>query len=113
MSTLRTTHGGGPHAMTDSANDRACFEHAVLEVLPQLVGTAGRLAKNCEDAEDLAAEAITRWGTPEQEFLDRLLREDLIRAIEGLLERFRVVVVTRKVAGSFGAHAVVLRARKP
>jgi RNA polymerase sigma-70 factor, ECF subfamily len=146
--------------MTGAAGDSAWFEEAVLNVLPELLGTARRLAKNREDAEDLAAEAITRawlhrgalrerdrfagwilriltnlflsrrrseasrpqqtcldeetefslfdrlhqpfllwWGTPEQDFLDRLLREDLIRAIEALPDRFRIVVVLADVQG--------------
>ena len=146
--------------MTDPADDRAWFEQVVLEVLPELLGTARRLARNREDSEDLAAEAIARawlhrsslrerdrfpawihriltnlflsrrraeasrpeeacldeeaefslfdrlhqpfllwWGTPEQDFLDRLLREDLLRAIEALPERFRVVVVLADVQG--------------
>jgi DNA-directed RNA polymerase specialized sigma24 family protein len=46
--------------MVEAADDRAWFEHSVLGVLPELLGTARRLAKNREDAEDLAAEAITR-----------------------------------------------------
>ena len=153
--------------MTDTAGDSAWFEQAVLEVLPELLGTARRLARNREDAEDLAAEAITRawlhrdalrerdrfagwivriltnlflsrrrseasrpqetcldeetefslfdrlhqpfllwWGTPEQEFLDRLLREDLIRAIEALPDPFRIVVVLADVQGfSYGEIA--------
>jgi len=153
--------------MTETAADRAWFEQAVLSVLPELLGTARRLAKNREDAEDLAAEAVSRawlhraslrepdrfagwilriltnlflsrrrmdasrpeetyldeevefslferlhqpfllwWGTPEQEFLDRLLREDLVRAIEALPERFRVVVVLADVQGfSYGEIA--------
>lgn len=153
--------------MSDAAADCAWFEQAVLGVLPELLGTARRLAKNREDAEDLASEAITRawlhrdtlrerdrfagwvlriltnlfisrrrsdssrpeeaclddevefslferlhqpfllwWGTPEQEFLDRLLREDLIRAIEALPERFRIVVVLADVQGfSYGEIA--------
>ena len=37
------------------------------------------------------------WSTPEQEFLDRLLREDLVRAIEGLPEPFRIVVMLADV----------------
>jgi RNA polymerase sigma-70 factor (ECF subfamily) len=147
--------------MTEAAGDSAWFEQAVLSVLPELLGTARRLAKHREDAEDLAAEAITRawlhrgalrerdrfagwilriltnlflsrrrseairpqeacldeetefslfdrlhqpfllwWGTPEQEFLDRLLREDLIRAIEALPDPFRIVVVLADVQGS-------------
>lgn len=37
------------------------------------------------------------WSTPEQEFLDKLAREDLVRAIDGLPEAFRVVVVLADV----------------
>jgi RNA polymerase sigma-70 factor (ECF subfamily) len=145
--------------MPEPAADRAWFEQAVLEALPEVLGTARRLARNREDAEDLAAEAITRawlhldtlrdrgrlvgwlvrivtnlylsqrraesghpqeslpeegdfslfeqlhqpfllwWSTPEQEFLDRLLREDLVRAIEALPEPFRVAVVLADVQG--------------
>lgn len=32
------------------------------------------------------------WSTPEQEFLDKLAREDLIRAIDALPDAFRLVV---------------------
>lgn len=146
--------------MNEPADDRAWFEHSVLEVLPRLIATARRLAKNREDAEDLAAEAITRawlhrgtlrerdrfgawilriltnlflsqrrqdagrgeeigfdeaaefslfdrlhqpfllwWGTPEREFLDRILREDLVRAVESLPERFRIAVVMADIQG--------------
>jgi RNA polymerase sigma-70 factor (ECF subfamily) len=153
--------------MDETAADRAWFEHAVLGILPELLGTASRLARNREDAEDLAAEAITRawlhraslrdrerfaawihriltnlflsrrraeasrpeaasleeavdfslfdrlhqpfllwWGTPEQEFLDRLLRDDLIRAIEALPEHFRIVVILADVQSlSYGEIA--------
>jgi RNA polymerase sigma-70 factor (ECF subfamily) len=156
--------------MTESAADRDWFEQAVLAVLPELVGTARRLARNREDAEDLAAEAITRawlhraslrerqrfagwilrimtnlfishrrsdavrqeetgldeetefslferlhqpfllwWGTPEQDFLNRLLREDLVRAIEALPDRYRIVVVMADVqALSYGEIACTL-----
>jgi RNA polymerase sigma-70 factor (ECF subfamily) len=46
------------------------------------------------------------WGTPEQDFLDRLLREDLIRAIEALPDHFRIVVVLADVEGlSYGEIA--------
>jgi RNA polymerase sigma-70 factor (ECF subfamily) len=153
--------------MTESTGHTVWFEQAVLDVLPELLGTARRLARNREDAEDLAAEAITRawlhrgalrerdrfagwilriltnlflsrrrsvasrpqetcldeetefslfdrlhqpfllwWGTPEQDFLDRLLREDLIRAIEALPDHFRIVVVLADVEGlSYGEIA--------
>lgn len=152
--------------MNQRPDESAWFEQAVLNVLPELVGTARRLARNREDAEDLVAEAITRawlhctslkerdrfngwiiriltnlflsqrrsegnhphevldvdedfslyerlhqpfllwWSTPEQEFLDRLLREDLIRAIEVLPEQFRIVVLMADVEGvSYGEIA--------
>jgi RNA polymerase sigma factor (sigma-70 family) len=141
------------------ARDRAWFEQATLEALPELLGLARRLTRNREDAEDLAAEAITRawlhrdtlrdcerfsgwviriltnlflsqrrseathphesldleedfslferlhqpfllwWGSAEQEFLDRLLREDVVRAIEALPEPFRIVVVLADIQG--------------
>jgi RNA polymerase sigma-70 factor, ECF subfamily len=153
----------------DQTAERAWFEHAVLGLLPELLGTARRLTGNREDAEDLAAEAISKawlyrdslrerdriagwmhrilsnlflsqrrseavrpqqtnleeeefslfdrlhqpfllwWGTPEQDFLDRLLRDDLVRAIEALPERFRVVVVMADVQGfSYGEIATLL-----
>lgn len=132
------------------------FEREVVTLLPDLLGTALRLAKNRADAEDLVADSISTawsrlpalrdttsfrswifrimsnrfvsdcraratrglvaldddddvedfslfallhqpillwWSNPEQEFLDRLLREDLERAVDGLPECFRVVVV--------------------
>lgn len=39
------------------------------------------------------------WGNPEREFLNKLLREDLERAIDALSEPFRVVVVLVDVQG--------------
>ncbi|HWB42715.1 MAG TPA: sigma-70 family RNA polymerase sigma factor [Gemmatimonadales bacterium] len=150
--------------MDPTAADRAWFEQAVLQVLPELLATARRLTRSSADAEDLAADAITRawlhrsslrerdrfpawihriltnlflsrrrteanrpeeasldeaedfslferlhqpfllwWGTPEQEFLNRLLRDDLIVAIEALPDRYRIVVVLADVQGlSYG-----------
>ena len=39
------------------------------------------------------------WNNPEQEFLNKLLREDLLRALNGLPDEFRVVVVLADVEG--------------
>lgn len=39
------------------------------------------------------------FATPEQEFLDKLLREDLERALAGLPEHYRVVVMLADVEG--------------
>jgi RNA polymerase sigma-70 factor (ECF subfamily) len=148
--------------MTRPAGDREWFEREVVSVLPDLYGTALRLARNPADAEDLAADAVARawshieslrdrssfrgwlfrilmntyfsdcraraarpdvesieqhteedfslfdrlhqpfllwWGNPEQDFLDRLLREDLSRAVDGLPETFRTVVVMADLQG--------------
>jgi RNA polymerase sigma-70 factor (ECF subfamily) len=150
--------------VTGPPDDREWFEREVVTVLPDLYGTARRLAKNSADAEDLVAEAIAKawmrlgslddrscvrgwlmriltntfvsdcraravrppldsldareaeaegfslferlhqpfllwWGNAEQEFLDRLLREDLEKAVDALPERFRVTVVMADVQG--------------
>jgi RNA polymerase sigma-70 factor (ECF subfamily) len=154
----------------DDLAERAWFEQAVLGLLPELLGVARRLTGSREDAEDLAAEAISRawlhraslrdrerfagwalrilsnlflsqararavrpqethfeeaesefslferlhqpfllwWGTPEQDFLDRLLREDLVRAIDALPDPFRAVVVLADVQGFPYAEIAVL-----
>ena len=39
------------------------------------------------------------WGNPEREFLNKLLREDLARALDGLPEAFRMVVLLADVQG--------------
>ncbi|MFW6201772.1 MAG: sigma-70 family RNA polymerase sigma factor [Gemmatimonadota bacterium] len=47
----------------------------------------------------LHAPILLWWGNPEQQFLDRLLREDFERAVDALPEEFRVVVVLAHVQG--------------
>jgi len=39
------------------------------------------------------------WSNPEKEFLDKLLREDLVRAIDRVPETFRVAVILADVHG--------------
>lgn len=39
------------------------------------------------------------WGDPEQEFLNKLLREDLEKAVDSLPEAFRVVVILADLQG--------------
>jgi RNA polymerase sigma-70 factor (ECF subfamily) len=39
------------------------------------------------------------WSNPEQQFLDRLLRADLERAVDSLPENYRVVVVLADLQG--------------
>jgi RNA polymerase sigma-70 factor, ECF subfamily len=49
--------------------------------------------------EQLHTPILLWWGTPEQAFLDKLLREDLVRAFDALPEPFRVVVVLAEMQG--------------
>ena len=49
--------------------------------------------------EHLHAPILLWWGNPEQQFLDKLLREDLARAVDGLGEQFRLVLVLADVQG--------------
>jgi RNA polymerase sigma-70 factor (ECF subfamily) len=49
--------------------------------------------------EQLHAPLLLFWGTPEQAFLDKLLREDLARAVGGLAEPFRLVLVLADMHG--------------
>ncbi len=39
------------------------------------------------------------WGNPEQEFLNSLLRDDLVRAVDRLPEQYRMVVVLSELEG--------------
>ena len=49
--------------------------------------------------EQLHAPILLWWGNPEQQFLDKLLREDLARAVDGLPEQFRLVLVLADMQG--------------
>lgn len=49
--------------------------------------------------EELHQPFLLWWGTPEQEFLNKLLREDLERAVDGLPESYRAVVVLADMEG--------------
>lgn len=39
------------------------------------------------------------WGTPEQDFLNKTLKEDITRAMDALAEKYRVVVVLSDIEG--------------
>lgn len=158
----------GPDADRPQATDerRRLFAREVERLTDRLYGTALRLTRNPDDAEDVVAEAVGRawsrlaelrdpqqfegwlfrilnntfisswrrrrcrqdletefdptdsetsgstqfslfqqlhqpfllwWGTPEQEVLDGLLREDIERAIDALPEVFRMIIVLVEV----------------
>ncbi len=50
--------------------------------------------------EQLHAPVLLLWSSPEREFLNKLLREDLAQAVDALPEPFRVVVVLADMHGS-------------
>jgi RNA polymerase sigma-70 factor (ECF subfamily) len=183
---LRDVTGSELRAAGDAATteQREWFERETVSALPELYGTARRLAKNSADAEDLVAESIAKawtrltslhdrscfrawlfriltntfisdcreravqpllesidardaddepfsiferlhqpfllwWGNTEQEFLDRLLREDLERAVDALPEAYRVVVVMgdlqnlsyQEIADTLGVPIGTVRSR--
>lgn len=76
LSGRRTEARRGAHESLDatSAEDFSLFEH-------------------------LHAPILLWWGNPEQEFVDKLLREDLARAVDSLPEPFRVVLVLADMQG--------------
>ena len=49
--------------------------------------------------EQLHTPILLWWGNPEQEFLDKLLRDDLARAVDALPEPFRLVLVLADMQG--------------
>jgi RNA polymerase sigma-70 factor (ECF subfamily) len=49
--------------------------------------------------EQLHVPILLWWGTPERDLLDKLLREDLTRAVDALPEPFRLVVVLADMHG--------------
>lgn len=49
--------------------------------------------------EQLHAPILLWWGNPEQEFLDKLLRDDVARAVDALPETFRLVLVLADMQG--------------
>jgi RNA polymerase sigma-70 factor (ECF subfamily) len=49
--------------------------------------------------DQLHVPVLLLWGNPEQEFLDKVLREDLQRAVDALPERYRLVLVLADMQG--------------
>lgn len=161
-----------PDSDNQSAHCRAelrqCFEREVTRLMDRLYGTALRLCRNPDEAEDIVAEAVGKawhkldelrdperlegwlfrilnntfistwrrrqcrqarevdidagdpdacdemdfslfqklhqpfllwWGTPEDQFVNRLLRDDIQRALDALPDVFRVVVVLVEIQG--------------
>lgn len=96
-----------------SLEDRDAFRGWVFRILSNTFVSHGRSARasarhepldTVEDEsfslfERLHQPILLWWGNPEQDFLNRLLREDLEEAIDGLPDVFRPVVVMVDVQG--------------
>ena len=167
---MKATVSGSASGASSAVVDDAWFEQSVVALLPELFGTARRLAPERDDAEDLVAETVARawaaratlrdpgalrgwlarilanafgarlraraarpieepldddadfslferlhqpfllwWGNPEQEFLDRLVRADIERAMDALPDVYRATVVLVELQGfSYGDVADTL-----
>jgi RNA polymerase sigma-70 factor (ECF subfamily) len=107
-------------ATLDTLHDLQSFEKWVFRILVNTFISELR-RKRSRPAEDLVddEETLDRfslfekvhqpfllwWGNPEQQLLDKLLREDIEQALESLPEGFRVVVVMIEVWGFSYAEA--------
>jgi RNA polymerase sigma-70 factor (ECF subfamily) len=98
----------------DTLEDRQCFKAWILRILTnaflserrkdRLVLIDGDQSEPGEEEgfslfERLHQPFLLWWGDPEREFLNKLLREDLMRALDGLPERYRMVVVLSDLEG--------------
>jgi RNA polymerase sigma-70 factor (ECF subfamily) len=98
----------------DSLRDRSSFRGWIFRILSNTFISdcrARAVRPVLESLADAEAEAgfslferlhqpfLLWWGRPEQEFLDKLLREDLERAVDSLPEPYRVAVVMADVQG--------------
>lgn len=97
----------------DTLADRSAVRAWLFRILTNAFCSARRAARArpCTEPLDVSDEAsfslferlhqpmLLWWGTPEQAFLDKLLREDLERAIDALPEPFRLAVLLADVQG--------------
>lgn len=84
--------------------NRDVFRGWVFRILTNTFISQFRASRNRPEAEPADVEDFSLfehlhqpillwWGNPEQDFLTRLLRDDLVRAIDGLPDPYRTVVV--------------------
>jgi RNA polymerase sigma-70 factor (ECF subfamily) len=96
----------------DSLHDRAAFRGWLFRILHNCFLSRYRSARVRGPEESLDDESgfslferlhqpfLLWWGSnPEQEFLDKLLRDDLARAVDALPEAFRAVMVLADLQG--------------
>lgn len=110
-------------ARLDTLEDRQRFPRWIHRILVNLFISnfrrhrveRGRRAELPDDGEFSLFEQLHQpfllwWGNPEREFLGRLLRTDIARAVQALPERYRTVVVLAEIEGySYAEIAHALR----
>lgn len=96
--------------------DRQCFRAWIFRILTNTYFSVCRHRRATpEEPADLREDTVDEasfslferlhqpfllwWGNPEQEFLNKLLRRDLERAIDALPEPFRMVIVLAELEG--------------
>lgn len=107
-------------ASLDSLQDLQCLEKWLFRILVNTLISNRRRRQatpigdmpDCEDGPDgfslferLHQPFLLWWGNPEQQLLDKLLREDIERALDSLPEAFRIVVIMVEVQGFSYAEA--------
>jgi RNA polymerase sigma-70 factor, ECF subfamily len=86
-------------------SDRRRRQARPVEELPGCDGDGDRFSL----FEQVHQPFLLWWGNPEQQLLDKLLREDIVQALETLPEGFRLVVVMIEVWGfSYAETAEIL-----
>jgi RNA polymerase sigma-70 factor (ECF subfamily) len=108
----------------DTLHDPACFRPWILRILTNvyLADYRSRATRPQTDPlpdedndsfslfEKLHQPFLLWWGNPEQDLLERLLRDDLDRAVAGLPDSFRQAVVLADMEGlSYADTAAALR----
>jgi RNA polymerase sigma-70 factor (ECF subfamily) len=100
--------------------DRQAFEKWLFRILTNCFisgrrATREKLMEKPDDAEELFSlferlhqPFLLWWSNPEREFLNKLLREDIERALDALPEGFRAVVILVEVEGYAYAEAADL-----
>lgn len=105
-------------ANLDGLEDPQCFEKWIFRILANTFVSDRRRRRETPATElereegeafslfdNLHQPFLLWWGNPEQRFLDKLLREDVERALHDLPEPYRLVVILVEVQGFTYAEA--------
>jgi RNA polymerase sigma-70 factor (ECF subfamily) len=86
-----------------------CRRRSARPTADAAVDDTGETGASFSLFEELHQPFLLWWSNPEKEFLNKLLREDLERAVDALPETFRTVVVLAELEGlAYGEIAGIL-----